>query len=336
MSLVIRNHKGRFVSTKNGTSESNNIQQMTENNSHTITEESNDTDTLTQESDTTDIANEGADHLEVYNPGNDELPPKPPEVKPEEPAPTPTPQPKKQTNTLLDNLLKPTDKDLGLKNLGDLANDIRNKKEDNDTDDDDDDDTTNTDNEGEYDVSPQLRRKKAKIKATIKVNSAALALDKVCCLITGDWSSGRYKVSEDEKKMIRDPLYQLELLKQNKKSTNPGVDLLVCCLIVIVPILISAFVDAFKKSKEKKEAKAKEAEAEKQRQEQAVIDRFKISNNNGITTIKEPGNNFQPQQTEQPPQSEQQKENKPSTKKGRHAVTCPRHKDKTAECNCKK
>lgn len=318
-----RNEKGRFYkhfleASSNGV---HTIEKAEEHPEDDITEHievtetpmtEDQTDTLVNEEQTPEPQSQPEPKPAATNPVNDTLPPKP----------------KPQTNSLLEELVKPTRKDI--QNIGTMAEDMRRESERDDDDDDYDDDDDDT--EEAVPVDNKLKKKKAKLKALIQVNSGSIALDKLCCLITGDWNTQKYKISDDEKKMIRDPLTQLNLLKEAKKSSNPGQDLLVSCLLVIIPILLIAASDAFKKNKEKKAEKLKKAEEERLAEHQRILNMYRppTAIENGAITVSPTSAN---QNT--PAVAVAEKINS-EPKKGRHKITCPKHKDKNAECNCKK
>lgn len=213
-------------------------------------------------------------------------------------------------NTLLDELIQPTDKDKNIiNNAGDIAGEIRNDSPDID---DEEDLYSEDEEEKQTVVSPEQLRKEAKLKAIIYVNTGGMALDKICRAITGDWQTDKYKVCEDEKKMISSPLTQYLQLQTGKKKRSPGVALIISCFVVIIPILLIAITDAIKNRREKKEAKQKE-ELEKQ------------------VALRTTG--FNPTVQQEPSKAEEPLKSK--RKNGRHRNTCPTSKDKTASCNCK-
>lgn len=225
-----------------------------------------------------------------------------------EPEPHPEPiKPKPQTNSLLDDLLKPTDKDLAGK-AQDIAQEII--------------DEGDEDEEAE-DGIPDLKqqRKEAKLEAMVWVGSGCTALNTACKAITGNWDTDKYKIGKDEREMIEKPLKELFLLREKKKR-SPGTALLVAVVVVVLPILIMAVVDAIKNSKEKKKKLLQEAE-EKKKQEQKDL----------IAMMK--GDIKDVYVDEYIPEKPTLYKRAVGAKKGRHKMSCPAHLDKNAKCNCK-
>lgn len=239
---------------------------------------------------------------------------------------------KELPNTLMDSLLEETDKDSR------IEKDLEYLQDNEDYDNEEDESDDSGDDEIKVKIDPLQLRKEARFKALAYTNAIAVSFDNLGKIITGNPDETRFKISEEDRKLIRDPWAQyLELrAKSGKKKRSPGYALAAAITSVTLPMAGMLIVESVKAVKRNKKDQKQDALNIRKEEMQEILAMIKLhQDGNPIHNI--PADNL-PDRVRNPATVRNKKASGKyvGRKNGRHKASCPKHLDpKNGECNCK-